>query len=66
MTLAEHFTRHVLELERLAIAGDEMATKSLACMALLSDGFCPDDDGGWFPHLADITDLDLYRQKLAA
>lgn len=66
MTLAEHFTKHVRDLERRAIEGDDMAAKSLACMVLLSDGFCPDDDGGWFPCLDDVVDLDLYRQKLAA
>jgi hypothetical protein len=41
------FVDHVHSLEARAIAGDEDATKSLACMALLAEGFPePDPDGG--------------------
>lgn len=39
------FEAHVRDLERRAIAGDQDACKSLACMALLVEGF-PDPDGG--------------------
>lgn len=56
MTLSEHYKAHVELLERLAEAGDEMATRSLACLALLAEGWRygdpdpseggPDDDGG--------------------
>jgi hypothetical protein len=44
----KHFVEHVRELERRSIAGDDFSTKSLACMALLKEGFpWPDDpDGG--------------------
>jgi hypothetical protein len=43
----KHFVAHVKELERLAISGDHSAVKSLACMALLADGFSPSNpDGG--------------------
>jgi hypothetical protein len=41
-----HFIAHVKELERLAIEGDGSAAKSLACMALLAEGFRPGDGGG--------------------
>lgn len=41
-----HFNAHVRELERRAIDGDHDAAKSLACMALLVDGWRPDGDGG--------------------
>lgn len=43
----QHFVAHVKELERLAIDGDHSAVKSLACMALLAEGFRPScPDGG--------------------
>lgn len=41
----EAFVQHVRSLEQRAIGGDEDAAKSLACMALLVEGF-PDPDGG--------------------
>lgn len=41
-----HFIAHVKELEKLAIEGDGSAAKSLACMALLAEGFRPGDGGG--------------------
>lgn len=41
------FVAHVKDLERLSIAGDTHAAKSLACMVLLIDGHRPTDpDGG--------------------
>ena len=33
----EDFVNHVKELEQLAMEGDEMSIKSLACMALLKE-----------------------------
>lgn len=41
------FREHVKELERLALAGDEFATRSLCAIALVVEGWRPDDpDGG--------------------
>lgn len=41
------FVRHVKRLEFLASAGNDDAAKSLACMALLVEGWRPiDPDGG--------------------
>lgn len=41
------FVAHIKDLERLSIAGDMHASKSLACMVLLIDGHRPTDpDGG--------------------
>lgn len=51
------FVAHVRKLEAMAIAGDDDAAKSLACMALLSEGWFPrDPDGG-----CEIIDLAQYR-----
>lgn len=41
----KYFVEHVRELERRSIAGDLFASKSLACMALLTSGD-PDPGGG--------------------
>ena len=57
------FVAHVKKIEAQAIAGDEDATRSLACMALLAEGWRPsgsNDDGG-----CEIIDLAPYL-KLAA
>lgn len=55
------FVAHVKDLERRAIEGDEHAVKSLACMALLVEGWRPaDPDGG-----GEIIDLMPYL-KMAA
>lgn len=55
------FVAHVKDLERLSIAGDMHASKSLACMALLVEGWRPTDpdDGG------EVIDLMPYL-RLAA
>ena len=54
------FMAHVRDLERLSIAGDLHASKSLACMALLVEGWRPTDpDGG------EVIDLMPYL-RLAA
>lgn len=55
------FVAHVKDLERLAINGDENAVKSLACMALLVEGWRPTDPGGG----GEIIDLMPYL-KMAA
>lgn len=57
MTISEHYKAHIDLLEAMAEAGDEVAVKSLACLALLAEGWRygdpdpddgggPDDDGG--------------------
>ena len=68
MTTSELFKAHIDELERMAEADDWFAAKSLACMALLIDGWRygdpdpvdPPDGGG------EIIDLSAYRRRLAA
>lgn len=55
------FVAHVKDLERLAVEGDETAVKSLACMALLVEGWRPvNPDGG-----GEVIDLMPYL-KMAA
>lgn len=55
------FVAHVKDLELLAISGNESAVKSLACMALLVEGWRPSDpDGG-----GEVIDLMPYL-KMAA
>jgi len=58
MTISEVFKAHVDYLEALAEAGDEMATRTLGCMALLAQGWHygdpdpvepPDDDPDGMP-----------------
>lgn len=54
--MSEILRRHVAYLESLAVAGDEMATRTLGCLALLAQGWRygdpdpveggPDGDGG--------------------
>lgn len=56
----EAFVAHVKEVERRAIDGDQHAAKSLACMALLADGWKPDDPGG-----GEIIDLKPYLRLVA-
>lgn len=43
MTVATAYAEHIDELERRAIAGDDFAVKSLACMVLLKEGWKPGD-----------------------
>ena len=57
----KHFIAHVHDLERLAIDGDCFAVKSLACMALLSEGFYPGGDGG-----GEVIDFHAYLHLKAA
>jgi hypothetical protein len=55
------FVAHVKDLERMAIEGDERAVKSLACMALLVEGWRPTDpDGG-----GEVIDLVPYLKMVA-
>lgn len=57
----KHFVAHVRELERRAIAGDEFAARSLACMALLKhDDGPPDDPGG-----GEVIDFAPYLKLVA-
>lgn len=55
------FVAHVKDLEERAISGDLHAVKSLACMALLVEGWRPTDPGGG----GEVIDLMPYL-KLAA
>jgi hypothetical protein len=55
------FVAHVKDLEQRAIDGDHHAVKSLACMALLVEGWRPTDPGGG----GEVIDLLPYL-KLAA
>jgi hypothetical protein len=55
------FVEHVRMLEAAACAGDQTATKSLACMALLREGNPPDDpDGG-----GEVVDFAPYLKLVA-
>ena len=57
-----HFVAHVREVEARSLAGDEHATKTLACMALLAEGFPPEDpDGGETVDLCEVIDFSKYR-----
>jgi hypothetical protein len=70
-TISELYREHVEELQRLASCGDEFATKSLACLALVCEGWRygdpdpeddgPDDDGG-----ETVVHLDDWRMRIAA
>lgn len=55
------FVAHVKDLEQRAIDGDHHAVKTLACMALLVDGWRPTDLGGG----GEVIDLMPYL-RLAA
>lgn len=65
MSTSEQFRDHIEALERLAMARDELATRSLACMALLANGWRygdpdptdPSPDGG-----GEIITLDDFRR----
>lgn len=60
MNARDAFTAHVRQLEQRACSGDEDAAKSLACMALLVEGFpSPDPDGG------EIIDLLPFLRRAA-
>lgn len=62
---SEQFREHIEQLERLAISGDELAIRSLSCMALLVNGWRygdpdptdPAPDGG-----GEIITLDDFRR----
>lgn len=55
------FVAHVKDLEARAIDGELHAVKSLACMALLVDGWRPSDpDGG-----GEVIDLMPYLKLVA-
>ena len=57
------FIAHVKKLESQALAGDEDAIRSIACMALLTEGFRPQDPDDGID--AEIIDLSSYL-KVAA
>lgn len=62
----EAFCKHVKKLERRGLKGDKDAIRSLACMALLAEGWrpgIPPDDGENIP---DVIDFLEYRNRLAA
>lgn len=75
-SISELYYEHVAELERRSLAGDEFATKSLACLALIYEGwrygdpdpYDPDDpDGGdEVPEVDDGKVIQFYRCRLAA
>lgn len=48
-TTREAFQHHVNSLLNRALGGDDYATKSLACMALIVEGFPPEPDGDGEP-----------------
>lgn len=56
----KYFVDHVRELERRSLTGDDFATKSLACMALLKGGGPPDPDGG-----GEVIDFTPYLRLVA-
>lgn len=51
------FVAHIQKLELEALAGNDDALRSLACMALLADGERPDDPNGG----CEIIDLSQWR-----
>lgn len=57
------FMEHVKKLEAQAIAGDKDAIRSLACMALLAEGFTysPDDGGGETVEVGNVIDFEQWR-----
>lgn len=75
-SVSELYYEHAKELERRAEAGDEFATKSLACLALICEGWRygdpdpedPDDGpgGGSEVDEENCVDLSAYRMRLAA
>lgn len=63
------FMLHVKKLEKQAIAGDKDAIRSLACMALLAEGFKyegPDPDDGEDIHVDGAEIIDFTKYKLVA
>lgn len=63
-SISDLYCEHVKELHRRADAGDEFATKSLACLALVCKGWRygdpdpydgPDDDPGGGKNIVDFT-----------
>lgn len=73
MTLNDAYSEHVAILVRLAEDGDEVAGRSLACLALLAEGWRygdpdpsdgPDDDGGGEPCV--VIELAAWRMARAA
>lgn len=55
------FEAHVKGIEAKALSGDADAIKTLACMAMLVEGFPPNDGEG-----LSIIDIDAWRVRLAA
>jgi hypothetical protein len=71
-SVAKAFSEHVDELERRALAGDDFATRSLAAMVLLKEGWRPgdpdptdDDDPGGGEYVENHNVIDLMG-RLAA
>lgn len=60
-TTRELFDEHVRAVLAKAESGDEFSIKTLACMALLVEGF-PEDDGGGEA----VVHFDEWRARLAA
>ena len=60
-TTRELFEEHVNFILTQALLGDAVAAKTLACMALLVDGFPPEDGEG-----EPVIDLAAWRVRLAA
>ena len=61
-TTRELFEAHVNAVLAKAEDGDDFAIKTLACMALLAEGF-PDGDGDGG---GEVVDLREWRQRIAA
>lgn len=56
------FLEHVKKLEAQAIAGDLDAVRSLACMALLAEGFTyTPPDGGETVEASNVIDFDQWH-----
>lgn len=60
------FWKHVKKLEAQALAGDMDAVRSLACMALLAEGFTYNPPDGGEPIEDAVIDFAEYRARLAA
>jgi hypothetical protein len=63
------FMKHVKKLEAMAVNGDKDAVRSLACMALLAEGWRPggpDGDGGKDADCDNFNVIDFTKYKLAA
>jgi hypothetical protein len=68
-SISELYYEHVAELERRALAGDEFSIKSLACLALVCEGWRYGDPDPYDP--SDGPDggdkvIEFYKYRLAA